>query len=59
MAVKEEIISASTTVVLNSSYVSSPAYMYQANVSDGAYNTLVWSKRIMSVFYLPIYYIYI
>ena len=47
MAVKEEIISPETTVVLNTSQLSSPSYLYMANVSSGAENMLIWSKRIM------------
>jgi hypothetical protein len=45
--VKQEIIPPITTAILNTSYLSPPSYMYQANVSSGANNTLLWTTRIM------------
>jgi hypothetical protein len=47
MPVKQEIIPPITTAILNTSYLSPPSYMYQANVSSGANNTLLWTTRIM------------
>ena len=36
-----------TAAILNSSYPSPTSYLYQANVSSGANNTLIWTTRIM------------
>jgi hypothetical protein len=47
MPVKQEIIPPITTVILNTSYLSPFSYMYQANVSSGSENYLLWTTRIM------------
>jgi Neurotransmitter-gated ion-channel ligand binding domain len=47
MDVKEEIIPPQITAVLNTSMLSPPPYLYLTNISSGADNPLIWSKRIM------------
>jgi hypothetical protein len=47
MDVKEEIIPPYITAVLSTSNLSPPSYLYLSNISSGAENPLIWSKRIM------------